>query len=356
MTQTAITESLWWIIPGKMAGMRKPECDELDTLKAIGIGAIVSVMDDPSNLNYYESAEIPYYWLPTKGGKAPTREQAAAFRLFVEEQLAANRAIAVHCSSGRRRTATFLGAYLILTGASYEQAVDAIARANPAVEMRTAQLDFLRSLVLPLDSPDLRQALSWVITDIHAKGWAQGTGGNFSAVLSHQPTTLLMAPSGVDKGLVQPDALIEVDGNGQVVVGQGKASAETRLHLAIVESTRAGAVLHTHSIFGTLLSMHYAPLGEIVLSGYEMLKGIEGIRTHEARVSLPIMANSQNMAQLSQDIGCLLQQRSGLYGLLLAGHGLYAWGDTLFQARRHVEILEFCLELVYRQLTLPKIT
>ncbi|MCG8367342.1 MAG: methylthioribulose 1-phosphate dehydratase [Pseudanabaenales cyanobacterium] len=209
--------------------------------------------------------------------------------------------------------------------------------------------------VTPLDSLDLRQALSWVIVDIHAKGWAQGTGGNFSAALSHQPTTLLMAPSSVDKGIVQPEALLEVDANGQVVAGEGRASAETPLHLAIVEATGASAVLHTHSIFGTLLSMHYAPLGEIVFSGYEMLKGLEGIRTHEAHVSLPILANSQNMTQLSQEVSRLLLQHSGLYGLLLAGHGLYTWGETLFQARRHVEILEFCLELAYRQLTLPKL-
>lgn len=122
MTQVAITDSLWWVIPGKLAGMRKPEGDEIDRLKALGIGAIVSVMDDPSNLDLYESAEIPYCWSPTKGGTAPTQEQVKAFRTFVEEQLAAGRTIAVHCSSGRRRTATFLAAYLILTGASYDQA------------------------------------------------------------------------------------------------------------------------------------------------------------------------------------------------------------------------------------------
>ena len=146
MIQTAITESLWWVMPGKLAGMRKPEGDELDTLKALGIEAIVSVMDDPTNLDLYESAEIPYRWFPTKGGTAPTQEQVEAFCAFVDEQITWGGAIAVHCSSGRRRTATFLGAYLILTGASYDQAVDAIAIANPAVEMCPAQLDFLKSL------------------------------------------------------------------------------------------------------------------------------------------------------------------------------------------------------------------
>ena len=146
MAQEALTDNIWWIISGKLAGMRKPETDELNTLKNEGIGAIVSVMDDPSNLDLYEAAGIPHRWLPIKGGTAPTQEQAETFQTFAEEQIAAGHAVAVHCSSGRRRTGTLLGAYLVLTGASYDEAVNAIAQANPAVEMRTAQLDFLKSL------------------------------------------------------------------------------------------------------------------------------------------------------------------------------------------------------------------
>ena len=146
MTEGLLTDSTWWIIPGQLAGMRKPEADELDILKAQGIGAIVSVMDDPSNLDLYEAAGIPHRWLPVKGGTAPTHEQAETFRAFAEEQIAAGHAVAVHCSSGRRRTGTLLGAYLVLTGTQYEAAVDAIAQANPAVEMRAAQLDFLKNL------------------------------------------------------------------------------------------------------------------------------------------------------------------------------------------------------------------
>lgn len=126
--------------------MRKPDVAEFGTLSTAGIGAIVSVMDDPSNLDAYEAADIPHLWLPTKGGTAPTLDQVAKFREFAERHITSEQAVAVHCSSGRRRTATFLGAYLILTGASYEDAVEAIAQANPAVEMRVAQLDFLKAI------------------------------------------------------------------------------------------------------------------------------------------------------------------------------------------------------------------
>ena len=192
-----------------------------------------------------------------------------------------------------------------------------------------------------------------IITAIHARGWAMGTGGNFSRVVAHDPLRLQMAPSGVDKGSLTADMLITVNSLGQVVAGTGKASAETLLHLALVETTGAGAVLHSHSVFGTVLSRYFAAQGAITFSGYEMLKGLEGIITHDSTVHLPILPNTQDMQAASDTV----RQRLGNgetfpYGLLLAGHGLYAWGDDLFTANRHLEILEFLLEATYRTLVL----
>src|SRR4028119_1589445 len=81
-----ISENLWWVIPGKLAGVRKPMAEELTELQAAGIGAIVSVMDDPSNLDLYQQADIPYLWLPTIGGTAPSREQIQELQNFVDSQ------------------------------------------------------------------------------------------------------------------------------------------------------------------------------------------------------------------------------------------------------------------------------
>ena len=163
-----------------------------------------------------------------------------------------------------------------------------------------------------------------------------------------------MSPSGVDKGTVTPDALIEVDDVGQVLAGRGAASAETLLHLELVAAAGAKAVLHTHSVVGTLLSMRAldAPNCQMTFSGYEMLKGIEGVKTHESTVVLPVVENSQDMRILSQTVRQLLNNQPGLYAFLVAGHGLYVWGDSLFQARRHLEIFEFLLDLTYRNLLL----
>jgi len=186
---------------------------------------------------------------------------------------------------------------------------------------------------------------------IHMRGWCDGTGGNFSCVLNQEPLQLLMAPSGVDKGLVAPEDLITVDGDGQLLGGSGKPSAETLLHLTIVKSSGAGAVLHTHSQAATILSKLACPSGKsagwIGVSGLEMLKGLEGIKSHSEQVQIPVLANDQDLKRLSAAAQPLLPDAP--HGLLIAGHGLYAWGANLEVAKRHLEILEFLLEHLWRE-------
>ena len=208
----------------------------------------------------------------------------------------------------------------------------------------------------------LADELTTAMAAIHARGWCDGTGGNFSCVLQTDPLQLLMAPSGVDKGQVKPADLIVVDAAGQVLKGTGKASAETALHLEIVGRCGAGAVLHTHSQAATLLSRWALAAtnrrqnpepkvdGVVLVEGLEMLKGLEGISTHATSIEIPVLANDQNLPRLSQRAGPLLGEAP--QGLLIAGHGLYAWGPSLSQAIRHLEILEFLLEQTWRQLLL----
>jgi len=143
----SIAENLWWVIPGKLAGMRKPAAEDLAPLKAMGIEAIVSVLDDEENLDLYQQAQIPYLWLPVIGGTAPSLAQIQQFRAFVDGY---DRGVAVHCTSGRRRTGTFLAAYLVTTGMSADQAIEKIMQANPAVELRAAQIEFLQDLATSL--------------------------------------------------------------------------------------------------------------------------------------------------------------------------------------------------------------
>jgi len=205
----------------------------------------------------------------------------------------------------------------------------------------------------------LAKALTSAMGDIHQRGWCDGTGGNFSCVLQHEPFRLLMAPSGVHKGAVAARDLIQVDEQGCVVRGHGHASAETVFHLEIIQTCRAGAVLHTHSQAGTLLSQwaidqsDSPDQGALELKSLEMLKGLEGIKTHACSVAVPVLANDQDLNALSARARPHL--KGAPHGLLIGGHGLYAWGRNLGSAVRHLEILEFLLEQRWRQLLLDAV-
>lgn len=179
----------------------------------------------------------------------------------------------------------------------------------------------------------------------HRRGWMLGTSGNLSAVVSRDPLRLAITRSGVDKGTLAPDQILEVDAAGECVRGEGKASDETSLHFEIVRKRGAGSVLHTHSVWSTILSDTHVPDGGFALEGYEMLKGLAGVRTHEHREWLPVLPNTQDYVALVRDLGESLDRYPESHGLLLAGHGLYTWGKDATEARRHVEILEFLFEV-----------
>ena len=180
----------------------------------------------------------------------------------------------------------------------------------------------------------------------YARGWALGTSGNFSAVVGRNPLTLAITTSGVDKGVLEPGHIVEIDEHGRVVGGAGTPSAEATLHLAIVRSRGAGAVLHTHSIWSTILS---GTAGDsLAIDGYEMLKGLDGVHTHEHREWLPILENTQDWPAAVPRIEAKLRERPEVHGFLIRRHGLYTWGRDLAAARRQVEVFEFLLEVLGR--------
>jgi methylthioribulose-1-phosphate dehydratase len=179
----------------------------------------------------------------------------------------------------------------------------------------------------------------------HQRGWMFGTSGNLSAVVSERPLRLAITPSGADKGALEAAEFLEIDENALVVRGSGEPSAETGLHLAIIRTRGAGAVLHTHSLWSTVLSDTFAAGGAVALEGFEMLKGLHGVHTHQHKEILPIFENSQDIAQLAEKVRALLQSEPFVHGFLLRRHGLYTWGQNLAEAKRHAEVLEFLLEV-----------
>jgi methylthioribulose-1-phosphate dehydratase len=193
-------------------------------------------------------------------------------------------------------------------------------------------------------------ALAAIGRAFYARGWALGTSGNFSTVVSRRPLRLAITASSLPKGTLRASDILECDDRGRVVGRRrGKPSAETLLHVEIARLRGAGAVLHTHSVWSTMLSgqAHTGQAG-IAIEGYEMLKGLAGVTTHEHQEVVPVIDNDQDMTRLAVRIRGLLAQHPAAHAFLLRRHGLYTWGDTLEDAERHVEILEFLFETIGR--------
>ena len=171
------------------------------------------------------------------------------------------------------------------------------------------------------------------------RGWVPATSGNFSARIDR--TYAAVTRSGIDKGNIRREDLIAVPIAGPLPPG---VSAETPLHVARYRAdAAAGAVVHVHTVAATVLSRADAERGHVELEGFEMHKSLHGITTHESVVRLPVFANDQDTVRLAEHIEAQLGA-GPVPGYLLAGHGLYAWGATMVDARRHLEGLEFLLQ------------
>lgn len=174
----------------------------------------------------------------------------------------------------------------------------------------------------------------------HQRGWVPATGGNFSARLGDD--SMLITASGCHKGELRSVDFLSADLDGRPIDSDRKASYETLLHCQLYRHDPAiGAVLHTHSIANTVLSRR---LGAITLAGYELLKLLPGISTHDTQVTVPVFANDQNIARLAAAIDAHMKQHPQTPAYVIAGHGLYAWGADIAQARWRVEALEFMFE------------
>jgi methylthioribulose-1-phosphate dehydratase len=196
---------------------------------------------------------------------------------------------------------------------------------------------------------ELAEQLAATGRKFYERGWVMGTSGNFSAVIERDPLRVAITESSADKGRLAPGQILEIDANGNALnSGGGKPSAETQLHLAIYRNRPAGATLHTHSVYGTLLSDRAAREGGFFIHGYEMLKGLAGVETHEHREWIPVIENSQNMRELADELEPMLAERPDLHAFLIRRHGLYTWGRDLNEAARHIEILEFLMEVLWR--------
>lgn len=226
----------------------------------------------------------------------------------------------------------------------YESA-QSVHEAVPSID----QIQWTPELILQAD------VLCSAARECARRGWVPATSGNFS-FRDRQTGRIFISASGLDKGAMTPEDLLEIDVACRVLASpadpsKSKPSAETKLHGVIYrDRPQAGAIFHVHTIWNTLLSDRYASQGAVPIENYELLKALSGVATHEHREQVPILENSQEYNGLAKELAAALKNYPGAHGVLLRRHGLYTWGESISDARRHLDALEFLFEVESRRL------
>ncbi|CAA9892426.1 Methylthioribulose-1-phosphate dehydratase [Candidatus Methylobacter favarea] len=179
---------------------------------------------------------------------------------------------------------------------------------------------------------------------IDSKGWVPATSGNFSARLSDG--TIAITVSGVHKGHLKPEDIMLIDADANSLDNK-KPSAEAVLHTSLYKRfPQIQSILHPHPINATLVSRIFRT--EIILENYELLKALNDINSHESRVVIPIFANDQNIPRLAEQVDQYMVNKNMSPAYLIAGHGLYSWGNSVNETLRHLEALDFLFECELR--------
>ncbi|MBK0418125.1 methylthioribulose 1-phosphate dehydratase [Leucobacter sp. CSA1] len=177
-------------------------------------------------------------------------------------------------------------------------------------------------------------------------GWMRGTSGNLSVVVNRDPLLLAVTASGVEKSELTEHDVVLIDETGRAAdpADPRPPSAEAGLHSHIAARTGAGAVFHVHAL-DAVVAGHRWPEG-VEFRDMEMLKGL-GHRAHGTTIRIPVIPNHQDMRVEGECFDAEYLPATDLVpevpAVIIANHGIHAWGADVAAARRHLEIAEWLL-------------
>lgn len=195
------------------------------------------------------------------------------------------------------------------------------------------------------------QELAELGREFYDRGWVRGASGNFSILLARKPLRLCITAAGNEKGALDETNFLEIDDDAEILQGFGRPSDETLLHLSIYRlRPRARCILYSQTVWGLMQAEKNFIDGSITVAGYEALKGLSDVESQDHVERVPIVENSSDQVALSHVISNVLIENPSIHAIYIRRHGLYSWGETVEQARRHIDIFEFMFELIGRSL------
>lgn len=174
-----------------------------------------------------------------------------------------------------------------------------------------------------------------------AAGWVRATSGNLSVVATRDPLQVRVTATGTDISRLDPSQTVLVDAAGVRLHDVDPApSAEAAVHARIADAIGAGAVVHTHPSAVVRIARRH-PDG-VEFRDLEMLKAL-GRPAHDIATVVPVVSNTQDSDELAARVTDAADPE--VPAVIVAGHGLYAWGDDIDAAWRVTEALVWLSEV-----------
>ena len=172
-----------------------------------------------------------------------------------------------------------------------------------------------------------KQVLKYCRKMITAK-LTTGSGGNIS-IFNRKENLVAVSPGSMDYFEIEPDDIMVVDPQGNVVDGKNSPSSETQFHLALYQHRPdVNAVIHSHSVFATAVSCLRQDIPPL-----HYLVGLIGDKIPVTEYAT--FATKQLADNIVAGIG-------SSNAALLANHGAVSVGpdiETCFIIAEHVELI-----------------
>ena len=210
-------------------------------------------------------------------------------------------------------------------------------------------------IIKPQDLEEMKK-LANLIRVMNTQGHNPATSGNYSLRSHIDPEIAFVSESGIDKSIFTEENFLPLYHNTRKMLESyansgRKSSDETDIHLTIYQITKANCVLHSHMLDALLFADLFQDKNFAVVKHLELLKGFKGVKTHDLEIHIPIFDNTQDIRTLAEEVKPAILSQPNSYGLLLRGHGIYVWGASVEEAKRHLEVFEYIFKYYLRSST-----
>lgn len=192
--------------------------------------------------------------------------------------------------------------------------------------------------------------------EYYRRGWMLATAGNLSVRDPEDDGRYFVTASGGHKGRLRADRdflRFELGMNNPVPAGV-KSSAETIVHdLLYAQSSSIRSIHHVHSPRITLVSRLIGAGNTWEIRDFEYIKAL-GFWGEGDVVRIPVVTNHHDIPALGRAVEAASRLDTRVPAVLVDGHGVYAWGDSIDAAQRHIEAVEFLADMTWEERFRPR--